>query len=349
MNHLTGTKLAKLQEQLDQERRLVSFDSYDLTVASLMEMIVSGAVFVPPEYQRQFIWEPKRQSTLIESIFLGIPIPNIFMATNADATWEVVDGVQRLGSICHFIGSADLLKNIDLTEPLKISGLEKLSMLNEASYAQLPKSMQLHFQTRFLKIVVLNDKSDLSVRFDLFERLNTGGVLLTEQEIRNCVYRGPFNESLKDLATSADLRKVVLLGEKAPGGAYEDVVSRFFAYLNNYQNFDHLVKSFLNDYMDKSRSSPLAKAQVDLFHKTFAILAAALPDGVVRGRAKSPLNLAEAVAVGTALALKSGQIPDNKKIKALLVDETLKKYTGAGSNQKKFVVSRIEYVRDSVA
>jgi hypothetical protein len=142
---------------------------------------------------------------------------------------------------------------------------------------------------------------------------------------------------------------VVLLGEKAPGGAYEDVVLRFFAYLNNYQNFEHIVKSFLNEYMDKSKSSPLPKTQVDLFHKTFAILAAALPDGVVRGRAKSPVNLAEAIAVGTALALKSGQIPDNKKIMALLEDEKLKKYTGAGSNQKKLVVSRIEYVRDSVA
>lgn len=349
MTNLSGTKLTKLQEQLDKERRLVSFDSYDLSVSSLMEMILSGTVFIPPEYQRQFIWEPKRQSTLIESIFLGIPVPSIFMATNADATWEVVDGVQRLGSICHFIGSDNLLKSIDRPKPLEIIGLEKLSMLNGFAFSDLPKSVQLYFQTRFLKVVVLNDKSDLSVRFDLFERLNTGGVTLTEQEIRNCVYRGPFNESIKELANSPDMRKVILLGEKAPGGAYEDVVLRFFAYLNNYQNFDHLVKIFLNEYMDKHKASPLPKAQVDLFNRTFSELAQALPNGIVRTRAKSPVNLAEAIAVGTALTIKSGKIPSAAKIQALLADDELKKYTGAGSNQKRFVVSRIEYVRDFVS
>ncbi|RYE02293.1 MAG: DUF262 domain-containing protein [Sphingobacteriales bacterium] len=348
MKNLPGAKVIKLQDQLDKERRLVSFDSYDLTVSSLMEMIVSGAVFVPPEYQRQFIWEPKRQSTLIESVFLGIPIPSIFMAANSDATWEVVDGVQRLGSMCHFIGSKELLEKVDRLEPLEIDGLEKLSTLNRVAFADLPKSVQLYFQTRFLKVVVLNDKSDLSVRFDLFERLNTGGVTLTEQEIRNCVYRGPFNESIKSLADSPDMRKVIVLGDKAPGGAYEDVVLRFFAYLNNYQNFDHLVKNFLNEYMDKHKANPLPKHQIDLFNQTFAELAKALPNGIIRARAKSPVNLAEAIAVGTALAIKSGAalLPD--KIKALLLDEELKKYTGAGSNQKKFVISRIEHVRDSV-
>jgi hypothetical protein len=349
MKNPPRAKLTKLQDQLDKERRLVSFDSYDLTVSSLMEMMVSGAVFVPPEYQRQFIWEPKRQSTLIESVFLGIPIPSIFMAANSDATWEVVDGVQRLGSMCHFIGSDELLEKVVRPAPLEISGLEKLSTLNGISFSDLPKSIQLYFQTRFLKVVVLNDKSDLSVRFDLFERLNTGGVTLTEQEIRNCVYRGPFNESLKELANSSDMRKVIVLGEKAPGGAYEDVVLRFFAYLNNYQNFGHLVKTFLNDYMDKHKANPLPKNQVDLFNKTFAELAAALPDGVIRMRAKSPVNLAEAIAVGTALAIKLGKTPRADKIQALLSDEDLKKYTGAGSNQKKFVINRIEHVRDSVA
>lgn len=349
MKNLPGAKLTKFQDQLDKERRLVSFDSYDLTVSSLMEMILSGAVFVPPEYQRQFIWEPKRQSTLIESVFLGIPIPSIFMAANADATWEVVDGVQRLGSMCHFIGSEALLKKVDRAGPLEISGLEKLSTLNEFSFSELPQSVKLYFQTRFLKVVVLNDKSDLSVRFDLFERLNTGGVTLTEQEIRNCVYRGPFNDSLKNLASSLEMRKVILLGDKAPNSAYEDVVLRFFAYLNNYQNFDHLVKTFLNEYMDKHKASPLLKSQIDLFRETFSILAKALPNGVIRTRAKSPVNLAEAIAVGTALAIKSGKSPRADMIKALLSDEELKKYTGAGSNQKKFVISRIEHVRDSVA
>jgi hypothetical protein len=94
-----------LQEQLDKERRLVSFDSYDLSVRQLLDMFESGEIEVPPEYQRQFIWSEARESQLVESVLLGIPIPSLFMATNSDSTWEIVDGVQRLGTLAHFLGS----------------------------------------------------------------------------------------------------------------------------------------------------------------------------------------------------------------------------------------------------
>jgi uncharacterized protein with ParB-like and HNH nuclease domain len=86
---------ANLSAELDQERRTVSFDSYDMTVRQLLDMVESGAIDIAPEYQRQFVWGTDRQSVFVESVFLGIPIPSLFMATNADATWELVDGVQR--------------------------------------------------------------------------------------------------------------------------------------------------------------------------------------------------------------------------------------------------------------
>jgi hypothetical protein len=178
-----------LQDQLDVERRLVSFDSYDLSVRQLLEMFDSGEIEVPPEYQRQFVWNEARESQLIESVLLGIPIPSLFMATNSDSTWEIVDGVQRLGTLAHFLGTPALLKKVNRPTPLTIEGLEKLSALNDQKHQPLPKSIQLLFATRPMRVTVLNDKSDLNVRFDLFERLNTGGVSLTNQEIRNCVCR----------------------------------------------------------------------------------------------------------------------------------------------------------------
>ncbi|MFP3454440.1 DUF262 domain-containing protein, partial [Bacillus sp. SIMBA_154] len=75
-------------------------------------MYEAGHIFVPPEYQRQFVWGLERQSQLIESAFLGIPIQSLFMATNPDSTWEVVDGVQRIGTLAHFVGTPELLKAI---------------------------------------------------------------------------------------------------------------------------------------------------------------------------------------------------------------------------------------------
>ncbi|ELS9246862.1 DUF262 domain-containing protein, partial [Vibrio cholerae] len=88
--------IIKIQEQLDENRRTVSFDSYDITVRQLYDMVVEGMIEIAPEYQRHFVWDEKRQSALIESIFLGIPVPSMFMATNKDSSWEVIDGLQRL-------------------------------------------------------------------------------------------------------------------------------------------------------------------------------------------------------------------------------------------------------------
>lgn len=334
-----------LQRQLDAERRLVSFDSYDLSVRQVLDMLDEGSIFVPPEYQRQFIWREDRQSALIESIFLGIPVPSLYLATNPDASWEVVDGVQRISSLAHFVATSRLLDRVVRTSPLAITGLTKLDGLNGVRFEDLPKSLQVHFTTRPIRLTVLNDKSDLTVRFDLFERLNTGGVALTDQEIRNCVYRGPFNDQLKKLATTREFTSVVKLGDKPEGGAHEELVLRFFAYLDKFEEFDHLVKDFLNKYMEVNRNSPLSAEKIRLFKKTFTFLSQALPHGIVRNRAKTPVNLYEAIAVGVALAFREGASPRAAKVASLLGNETLKRLTGAGSNQKRLVLGRINLVR----
>lgn len=346
---LTSKQISQIQSQLESKRKTVSFDSYDLSVKQILDMVESDAIFVPPEYQRQFIWEPERQSVLIESVFLGIPVPSLFMATNPDATWEVVDGVQRLGSLSHFVGTAALLERIKKDKVLTIKGLEKLDLLNDVKFEDLPKSIQLHFLTRPVRVTVLNDRSDLAVRFDLFERLNTGGVSLTAQEIRNCVYRGLFNDDIKELASQDNFRSVVRVKDsKGLNGTYEELVLRFFAYLDNYENFNHLVKDFLNEYMNGRRNKKLSVAEKTLFEQTINLLYAAFPNGISRGRAATPVNLYEAFAVGVALALRQGKVINPNKLPPLIDDGTLKTYTGAGSNQRRYVVGRIEYVRDAL-
>jgi hypothetical protein len=346
---LTAKQISSIQSQLESKRKSVSFDSYDLSVKQVLDMVESGDIFVPPEYQRQFIWDAERQSVLIESVFLGIPVPSLFMATNSDATWEVVDGVQRLGSLSHFFGTDKLLDRIKRSEPLKLKSLAKLDQLNGVKFSDLPKSIQLHLATRPMRVTVLNDKSDLAVRFDLFERLNTGGVTLTPQEIRNCVYRGEFNESIKALAESVDFRKAVKVHDsKSSNGTYEELVLRFFAYLENYAKFDHSVKDFLNEYMSDHRHTRVTAKEEKLFTDTINLLLQAFPNGISRGRGVTPVNLFEALSVGVALAIKQGKQVTANKLPPLINDQTIKSYTGAGSNQKKFVIGRIEYVRDAL-
>lgn len=342
---------AQLQQQLDTERRLVSFDSYDMTIRQIYDMFNEGAIFVPPEYQRQFVWDEPRESELIESIFLGIPVPSLFMATNADATWEIVDGVQRLSTITHYIGNEKNLSSINRKTPLKVKNLEKLTTLNETLFEKLPKSLQLMFMTRPIRVTVLNDKSDLSVRFDLFERLNTGGVSLTNQEIRNCIYRGPFNDSLKKISRLEEFKTVVRLKESdSKNGTAEEYVLRYLAYLNNYQNFEHSVKGFLNNYMKDHSGKVLTPKQFNLLKKVFSSLANAFPNGLTRGQSSlTSANLFEAISAGTALAIEQGLEPDANKLRELASNEKLKKLTTAGTNNKRMVVGRIEFVRDYLA
>ncbi|EMI49792.1 hypothetical protein C405_09530 [Stenotrophomonas maltophilia AU12-09] len=339
----------KLQQQLDKERRLVSTDSYDLSVGQLLSMFEAGEIEVPPEYQRQFVWDEVRESQLIESVLLGIPIPSLFMATNADSTWEIVDGVQRLGTIAHFSGRPDLLRKVIKNEPLKITGLDKLSALNGQAIEDLPKPLQLMFNTRPMRVTVLNDKSDQGVRFDLFERLNTGGISLTNQEIRNCVFRGPFNEDLKRLSSHASfLSSVKIKSGDQRNGTLEEFVLRFFAFFDSYVEFDHSVKDFLNEYMKSRASGRLGSVEERLFKDTFDVISQHLPHGIVRGQRVTPVNLFEGVAVGVALAIKSGRPVHPARLAGLLGDSNLRKFTTGATNSKKAVVGRIEYVRDAL-
>jgi hypothetical protein len=206
---------AALTQQMGEQRRSVDFDTFDIQLQQLLTMLTDRQIWVAPAYQRQFRWDNERCSQLIESLILGIPIPNLFMATNKDSTWEVVDGLQRLSAMVKFAGSDELRGRLELKGgPLELEGLQKLSKFNGYTFEELPSPIQLHVKTRPLKVVTLNDKSDTVVRFDLFERLNTGGIILTKQEIRSCVYQGVFADTLDKLSRTADFRTVVRLTEK---------------------------------------------------------------------------------------------------------------------------------------
>lgn len=337
--------------QLERERRVVAYDAYDIIVRQLIDMVRSGEIDISPDYQRQFIWKEDRESDLIESIFLGIPIPSLYMAVNQkDGSWEVVDGVQRLSTILHFSGEDEFLKRIDKQAPLRLQGLEKLSELNGVSFQELPATARSTFLNRGLRVTTLNDRSDFNVRFDLFERLNTGGVGLHDQEIRTILFRGLFNEILKELANDVDFRSVVKLGSGKTVSDYSECVLRFFAFLNNYGAFDHSVKEFLNEYMEKNLDGP-PPVDIELFKQTFHYLSAELPDGIKRnGRGATPINLYEAIAVGSGLAIRKrgGIAPKPGLALSLLNDAQLRAFTSAGTNSKQMVKSRMEYVRDAL-
>ena len=331
--------------QLNTQKRLVDFNSYDISVKELIAMVGDNIIDIAPEYQRQFRWSEERQSQLIESVFLGIPIPNLFMATNADNTWELIDGVQRLSSLIHFAADTKTRAKIGLKNllPLRIKSLQKLSSFNDKTFEEFPKTIQLEFLLKSLKITTLSDKSDLNVRFDLFERLNTGGVKLTDQEIRSCIYRGKFNDFIKEMATNRYFKTAVKLPkEREKDGTREELALRFFAFLNNYKSFDHSVVDFLNHYMAAAVKSFDYDTNKNVFEKTFKELAK-LPEGISRKRTTTPTNLFEAVAVGAALVIKKAGKLNLRNASVWINSEELTKLTTGATNSKAKVSGRIEF------
>ncbi|MBK1612906.1 hypothetical protein CKO44_05405 [Rubrivivax gelatinosus] len=340
--------MKNILNQLEQERRKVDFDTFDISVKELVSMVEQGIIDIAPEYQRQFRWPVRNQSRFIESVYLGIPVPSLFMAANKDGSWELIDGVQRLSTLIHYAGSSEQRAKLSMSTSLRLDHLEVLSDFNASTFDDVPSTLRLKFILRPLKVTTLSDKSDLKVRFDLFERLNTGGVKLTDQEIRACVYRGRFNEFLSDLAQNEDFSACINLTEaKEHDGTKEEFVLRFFAYLYSRDIFEHSVVGFLNDYMAKATSEFNYRRNRELFERTFSLLRRAIPEGIRRGnRRTTPANLFEAVSVGAALAVQNGSDLQNSGILQWINDDDLTRLTSEASNNRQRVLARIQYCYD---
>ncbi|ERK16783.1 hypothetical protein L580_0362 [Serratia fonticola AU-P3(3)] len=337
--------------EIQKERRTVGFDTYDITIKQLVDMIAEKNINVSPDYQRRFVWDAVRQSQLIESIFLGIPIPNIFMATNLDASWEVIDGLQRITTILRFVShNLAVIDDKDLGE-LTLKGLEKVSSLNGVLFDAMPSNLKLNFLTRPLRVTVLNDQSDFQVRFDLFERLNTGGIILHDQEIRNCVFRGRFAEFIKDCVRNSDFDAVIKRSDKNGRGNLEELALKFFAYYENRLSFKHSVKGFLNDYMEeKTKSFKNENELRNIFQQTFSEIKRILPNGIVRANRlnSTPLVLFEAISVGVADVLAAGNQIDDQKLNDLLEDAHLKDLTTGATNSLPKLTGRIDFVSQRI-
>lgn len=325
-----------LQSELDNQRRQVDVDNYDLTLGEIVRMAEANELIRAPEYQRKFRWSDEDESYLIESLFLGLPVPSIYVASNPDGTWEVVDGLQRLSTLIHFMSlNSVLLKQMDKHESLRLSGLRKLPSFNNYRYIDLPTPIRLQFGKRSLRVTALSDKSDPEIRFEVFERLNKGGVSLTAQEVRACIYRGAFAELLRELGEQPSFKKLVKLQPVHQNdGTREELVLKFFAYLNWADKYDGNVKSFLNTYMKEAGPNLDLDVARQLFHSVVdGVLKITKGPLLRKGYGNTPLNQLEAVMVGVGRILNAG-----KKLKTppadWLNDAELLKYSTKGTNTK---------------
>jgi predicted transcriptional regulator len=225
------------------ERRVYS-DKADRSIFELYRQYQKGNLDLQPGFQRLQVWDNSKSSRLIESVLLEVPIPVIYLSEESDGKYSVIDGQQRLNAFFKF-----------LENRLRLSGLTILVELNGKRFQDIPKNLQDKFENATIRIIEIRKESAPDVKFEIFERLNTGSVQLNAQELRNCIYRGRYNELLKELSGNKDFQ--FLLGLKEPHNRMQDreLILRFFAfYHNTYLKYTPPMKRFLNKEMEKYRN-----------------------------------------------------------------------------------------------
>lgn len=220
--------------------------------ADLVRMHAQGILTIQPEFQRDIVWTKPAQTRFIDSLIKQLPIPSMCFAMDyKQQKWMVIDGLQRMATIIQFLEGGDWkLSRLDDIDPA-------LSGKSAAEFKSSVSSLH-HFYTRVenltIPITVLRcdfkKVPHMEYLFTIFHRLNTGAVKLNNQEIRNCIFAGAFNDLLKKLDGHSPWRR---LNKMKPNQSYrftkQELILRFFAFEEKYEDYRGYLAKFLNDYM----------------------------------------------------------------------------------------------------
>lgn len=249
----------------DGDVRPVSSQPSDWTISTLRDKYEKGQIDLQPEYQRGYVWalRPELPSRLIESLLLQIPIPPIYFGKMPGQKLEVIDGQQRLTTLIRFVRN-----------DFPLQRLQRISALNGMYFRDMSEEHQAMVLDATIRTIVIDAGHNHNLRYEVFERLNRGAMPLNEQELRNCVYRGPFCDLLAKLETDSTWRKIKGGDQPEPRFVEREMILRFFAFMNRIDHYSGNLKRFLNDYM--GMYAPKDQAQVDaqaaLFRQTMTNL-----------------------------------------------------------------------------
>jgi hypothetical protein len=231
--HVDGCDDSDEGQQLAPNER-ISWLPMDFSVEGLYFKRKHGELDPSPVWQRNYVYDKVKASRLIESVLLDVPLPAVYLAEEKDGALSVIDGQQRLTSFFLFMDdqfpdkSKDAGNQKTFTD-FKLSGLKMLKNLNGSKFSGLEKAMQLKIKNTPIHVIIIKNKSDEDIKFDIFERLNTGAMKLNEDEIRNSVYRGPYIEFLDELSNDAHFNQMVDKPTLKNRMFYRGMILRFFA------------------------------------------------------------------------------------------------------------------------
>jgi hypothetical protein len=287
-----------LQKEVERRRLAMKTDSYSMSLGELMNLYESGELDLHPDFQRFFRWTDEQKTRLIESILLGIPLPPIFVSQRTDGVWDVIDGLQRLSAIFQFAG---ILKDEEkkaigalVLKPAKYLPSLKGKTWEDEADANNPHALtpqqRIDIKRSKIDVNIILRESSADAKYDMFERLNTGGTQLSDQEVRNCLLlmsNKAFFSWIEKLATHDTFISAISLTDKAREERYDMELAVRFVTLRTIGAADIRglvdVGTFLTDRivaMSTRKMNLIEEGQV--FRKTFDILNSAMSDGSFR-------------------------------------------------------------------
>jgi hypothetical protein len=319
----------------------------DLTLSVIHEMWKEKDITIP-SFQRNFVWNIKQSSLLIESFLLGLPVPQVFFYIDSDNKNLVIDGQQRIMSVVYFFEGYFGTENMQGRRAVfRLSGLSEGSPYAGKKFTDLITQQQRKLRGAVLRAVNIKQLAPINQSasmFHIFERLNTGGTPLKAQEIRNCVFHGTLVDSLQEANEVADWRTI--LARKPLDRHQRDVemILRIFAMSERGSEYEKPMKEFLNQQMRshaKGRGTAKADKFMDRFRQVTAAIVAQLDPKPFHVR--GPLNLAAMDSVMAVLIRNSSKIPNdlNNRYAKLLADDEYRKAIFFNTSDPKEVNERL--------
>ena len=348
-----------ISKEIQKYRQEIKSERMDMSFGEIINMYRDKEIIISPEYQRAFRWDQQRQSDFIESILLGIPFPSIFVATNPDGKWELIDGLQRVSTVLSFFNELkDENGNSYPKNGLKLVEGSMLKGLKDITIETLPLEYKLQIKRTPCRVEIILKESEFKMRYELFKRLNTGGEGLSRQEIRNCIFRGldsRYSEFVSDLSQNDIFRDIVNISvaneEKM---YYEELVLRYLTLKNKGTRYS---QANIQDYMDEYLESQCKefddmKIQADkvLFSKIMELLESLKDENIFKlGKRYFTTSMYDAIMLSlsdNSIELEELDIEElGKKIATLKENKEFNKYVGSASSNPTSITNKVKIAK----
>jgi len=245
----------EIERRFEQSQNDLVLQASDFSLQGLKEMVDGQIIDLSPKYQRRERWGIDRQSELIESFLLNVPVPPIYLAEEEYGIYSIIDGKQRITAVADFLNNVFALK-----------GLSQFTEINGAKFRDLPQALQSALRIRpYLRVITLLKQSHPQLKYEVFMRLNRGGIQLNNQEIRNVAFRGHLNDAIYECAESKLLRSALKI-DGVKSSAYQQMqdaeyVLRFLTLHRIWNHFTGSLYRSMDEFMIENQNASADEAE----------------------------------------------------------------------------------------